>query len=36
MALGFKGSLLGWMPPIQAAIRKKARTGLDEFLAKEK
>jgi ketosteroid isomerase-like protein len=31
MALGPKGKLLGWLPPIQSAIRKKAMGGLDEF-----
>jgi len=31
MALGAKGKLLGWLPPIQRAIHKKAIGGLDEF-----
>jgi ketosteroid isomerase-like protein len=31
MALGAKGKLLGWLPPIQQAIHKKAIGGLDEF-----
>lgn len=31
MALGPKGKLLGWLPPVQNAIRKKAMHGLDEF-----
>jgi ketosteroid isomerase-like protein len=33
MALGVKGRLLGWLPPVQGAIRKKAADGLDEFVA---
>ena len=35
MALGAKGKLLGWAPPIQGAIRKNAARGLDAFLAKQ-
>jgi ketosteroid isomerase-like protein len=31
MALGAKGKLLGWLPPIQRAIHDKAIRGLDEF-----
>jgi len=31
MALGPKGKLLGWLPPIQRAIRDKAMRGLAEF-----
>ena len=31
MALGPKGKILGWLPPIQKAIRHKAMGGLDEF-----
>jgi ketosteroid isomerase-like protein len=31
MALGPKGKLLGWLPPIQRAIHQKAVRGLDEF-----
>jgi ketosteroid isomerase-like protein len=31
MALGAKGKLLGWLPPIQRAIRQKALGGLDAF-----
>jgi ketosteroid isomerase-like protein len=27
-ALGLKGKLLGWAPPVQAAIRKQARQGM--------
>lgn len=31
MALGPKGKLLGWLPPIQKAVQKKAMSGLDAF-----
>ena len=31
MALGAKGKLLGWLPPVQQAIHKKALGGLDQF-----
>lgn len=31
MALGMKGKLMGWLPPVQQAIRDKAMRGLDEF-----
>lgn len=34
MALGPKGKLLGWAPPVQNAIRKQAMKGLDVFEAK--
>jgi hypothetical protein len=30
-ALGLKGLLLGWAPPVQHKIRKQARAGLDAF-----
>lgn len=33
-ALGAKGLLLGWAPPVQQAIRKQAATGLAAFRAK--
>ena len=33
MALGLRGTLLGWTPLVQGAIRKQAATGLDRFLA---
>jgi ketosteroid isomerase-like protein len=33
MALGAKGVLLGWLPPVQAAIRREADKGLRAFLA---
>ncbi|MEA2684006.1 MAG: hypothetical protein QOK05_2334 [Chloroflexota bacterium] len=32
MALGPKGVLLGWLPPVQASIRKQAKDGLDKFV----
>lgn len=35
MALGFKGKLLGWAPPVQNALRKKARAGLQDFMKKQ-
>lgn len=35
MALGLKGKLLGWAPPVQGAIRKLARRGLDAYEAKK-
>lgn len=34
-ALGLKGILLGWAPPVQGAIRRQARTALDRFMARE-
>jgi ketosteroid isomerase-like protein len=34
MALGPRGRLLGWAPPVQASIRKQARGNLDKFLAR--
>lgn len=34
-ALGPRGQLLGWAPPVQNAIRKTARKGLDAYLAKQ-
>ncbi len=30
-ALGLKGLLLGWLPPVQAAVRKQAAQGLRGF-----
>jgi ketosteroid isomerase-like protein len=33
-ALGIKGLLLGWAPPVQNAVRKQAMKGLDAFLKK--
>lgn len=35
MALGLKGKLLGWAPPVRGAIRKLARRGLDAYEAKK-
>ncbi|MGH8352808.1 MAG: nuclear transport factor 2 family protein [Pseudomonas sp.] len=32
-ALGLKGLLLGWLPPVQAAIRRQAMKGLAAFRA---
>lgn len=32
MALGLPGKLLGWLPPMQRAIRRKAGAQLDRFL----
>lgn len=32
MALGPTGTLLGWFPPVQNALRKKARGGLDDYM----
>ena len=33
-ALGLKGLLLGWTPPVQRAIRSQASRGLEAFIAK--
>lgn len=30
-ALGLKGLLLGWLPPVQAKLQRTARAGLDAF-----
>jgi ketosteroid isomerase-like protein len=35
-ALGPSGLLLGWTPLLRSAVRRKARAGLDEFMAREK
>lgn len=32
MALGPKGQLLGWLPPVQGKIRKQATAGLNTYL----
>ncbi len=32
MALGVKGRLIGWLPPVQAAIRREADAGLRAFM----
>lgn len=31
-ALGLKGKLLGWLPPVQKALQTKARTGLIDYM----
>jgi ketosteroid isomerase-like protein len=33
-ALGLRGRLLGWAPPVQGAIRKQAAKGLDDYMVK--
>jgi ketosteroid isomerase-like protein len=33
-ALGLKGLLLGWAPPVQNAIRRQAAKSLDQYLAR--
>ena len=33
MALGAKGALLGWLPPVRAAIRARAARGLAAYMA---
>ena len=33
MALGPRGALLGWLPPVQQAIRDKAAGNLERFIA---
>jgi uncharacterized protein len=32
-ALGVSGLLLGWTPILRSAVRRRARAGLDEFMA---
>jgi ketosteroid isomerase-like protein len=32
-ALGISGLLLGWTPFLRSAVRRRARAGLDEFMA---
>ena len=32
-ALGTSGLLLGWTPIVRNAVRRRAREGLDEFMA---
>jgi hypothetical protein len=34
-ALGTPGVLLGWTPILRASVRRRARAGLDEFMAGE-
>jgi ketosteroid isomerase-like protein len=36
MALGLKGKLLGWLPPVQNAIRKNADAGLRAYMEKHR
>jgi ketosteroid isomerase-like protein len=33
MALGVKGALLGWLPPVRSAIRARAAKGLAAYMA---
>lgn len=35
MALGGVPGVLGFLPPIQGAVRREARAGLDKFIAQE-
>ena len=35
-ALGPSGLLLGWTPLLRSAVRRRARAGLDEFMAGER
>ena len=32
--MGMQGKLLGWLPPVQNAVRKKAMKGLDDYIRK--
>jgi ketosteroid isomerase-like protein len=34
-ALGTTGRLFGWAPPLRAAVRRRARAGLEEFRAQD-
>lgn len=34
MALGLKGTLLGWSPPFKTTVHKMAVKGLDDYEAK--
>lgn len=36
MALGLKGLLLGWLPPVQKTITKNALKGLEEYTSRRK
>ena len=36
MALGARGSLMGWTPFVQKAIRQNASKGLDAFISKQR
>lgn len=33
-ALGWKGKLLGWAPPLQNVVRRQAKHGLEEYIRK--
>lgn len=35
MAMGPKGLLLGWLPPVQAAIRKQAGGALEKYIREQ-
>jgi len=35
-ALGWKGLLLGWAPPLRRAVRRQAARSLDAFIAKHR
>jgi hypothetical protein len=35
MALGVTGTLLGWTPMIQSAVRRNALGGLEKFMARK-
>jgi ketosteroid isomerase-like protein len=34
MALGPRGRLLGWLPPVQGALRRRADAGLRDFIGR--
>lgn len=34
MALGIQGKLLGWLPPMQSAVKGKAMKGLEQYISK--
>ncbi|MBB4014482.1 nuclear transport factor 2 family protein [Niveibacterium umoris] len=36
MAMGLVGALLGWTPPMQAAIRRQSRQALEAWIRREK
>jgi ketosteroid isomerase-like protein len=36
MALGMKGSLLGWTPMVQSAIKKEAQGGLELYIKRKR
>jgi SnoaL-like domain len=35
MALGWRGALLGWLPPVRGAIRREARKDLNSYMKAE-